>query len=84
MKTFADFLVEAKKTAYAKVYAAKVSNVRQRQDDYVRAHKDKIKQKIQKQVEAADRKKEEENENQEYISQIEGLKKEIRKEIKKN
>ena len=85
MKTFADFIAEAKKSKsdYSKVYAAKVAAVRDRQNNFVKTQKDKIQQQLQRRQEAENRKKEEEKENQEYISHIKDLKKEIKREVKK-
>jgi hypothetical protein len=85
MKTFADFLTEAKtrKSNYAKVYAAKVAAERERQQKYVQSHKDRIKQNLQKHQEAEARRKEEEEENKEYIKHIDNLKSEIRDKVKK-
>ena len=45
MKTFADFIAEAKKSKsdYSKVYAAKVSDARERQQNRVNSYKEKTK-----------------------------------------
>jgi len=87
MKTFADFLIEAKSKSkssdYNKVYAAKVSAVRERQNNFVKSQKEKIQKHLQRQQDAENRKKEEEKENQEYISHIKDLKKEIKGEVKR-
>ena len=85
MKTFADFLIEAKKNKsdYSKVYAAKVSAARESQQNRVNSYREKKRQRIQAQQEAENRKKEEEQENQEYISHIKDLKKEIKREVKR-
>ena len=85
MKTFADFILEAKqsKSDYSKVYAAKVAAVRERQNNFVKSQKEKIQQRLQRQQEAENRKKEEEKENQEYIKHIKDLKKEIKRDVKK-
>ena len=86
MKTFADFITEAKKQVekpnYSEKYAKKVEALKTRQSEYAKAHKDRLQQKMQKRKEIEDRNKEEEKENQEYISHIDNLKKEIRREIK--
>ena len=65
MKTFADFIAEAKKSKsdYSKSYAAKVSAVRDRQHNFVKAQKDRTQQQLQRRQEAENRKKEEEKEN---------------------
>lgn len=89
MKTFADFLIEAKtksksrKSDYDRVYAEKVAAARDRQSNYVKSHKERTQQRIQQQQQAENRKKEEEKENQEYISHIKDLKKEIKREVKR-
>jgi hypothetical protein len=85
MKTFADFIAEAKKSKsdYSKVYAAKVSDARERQQKHVQSHKDKIHQHLEKEKQEAERKEEEEKENQEYIKHIDSLKKEIKDDMKR-
>ncbi len=87
MKTFADFIVEAKKQTkkpdYKQVYADKVASVRERHNDYIKSHKDRVRRSLEKRQEAENRKKEEEKENQEYISHIEGIKKEIKQQVKR-
>ncbi len=85
MKTFADFIAEAKKNKsdYSKIYAAKVAAVRERQNNFVNSQKQRTKQHLEREQEAKNRKKEEEEENQEYIKHIKDLKKEIKREVKR-
>ncbi len=87
MKTFADFIIEAKKQTekpdYNQVYADKVASVRERHNDYIKSHRDRLRQNLERRQEAENRKKEEEKENQEYIQHIKGLKKEIRQQVKR-
>ncbi len=84
MKTFADFIAEAKKNKsdYSKTYAAKVSAARESQQKHIQSHRDKVNQHLEKERESSERKEEEEKENQEYIKHIDDLKKEIKAELK--